>query len=170
MSGGHFGSTFQTYDLQPQAKCKNQMYVSMKRMSKVGEKHCTSQTTLFSVCGWCQFILSPCSGWPSQHIQKLCLSGIKHMCQVEIPPFPKDDLAHSAISEGCRVVRRASGQGRWHLSPRMSGAQIGRQICSLSDSVSTESSVSEPESLEESVSIGASVTSWWLPTKSLGKS
>ena len=37
MSGGHFGSTFQTYDLQPQAKCKNQMYVSMKRMSKVGE-------------------------------------------------------------------------------------------------------------------------------------
>ena len=37
MSGGHFGSTFHTYDLQPQAKCKNQMYVSMKRMSKVGE-------------------------------------------------------------------------------------------------------------------------------------
>ena len=26
MSGGHFGSTFQTYDLQPQAKCKNQIY------------------------------------------------------------------------------------------------------------------------------------------------
>ena len=79
MSGGHFGSTFQTYDLQPQAKCKNQMYVSMKRMSKVGEKHCTSQTSLFSVCGWCQFILSPCSGWPSQHIQN-CAFQASNQC------------------------------------------------------------------------------------------
>ena len=24
---------------------------------------------LFCVCGWCQFILSPCSGWPSQRVQ-----------------------------------------------------------------------------------------------------
>ena len=170
MSGGHFGSTFQTYDLQPQAKCKNQMYVSMKRMSKVGEKHCTSQTSLFLRLWLVPVYPVPLFWLAKPTYSKLCLSGLKHMCQVEIPPFPKDDLAQSAISEGCRVVRRASGQGRWHLSPRMSGAQIGRQICSLSDSVSTESSVSEPESREESVSIGASVTSWWLPTKSLGKS
>ena len=64
------------------------MYVSMKRMSKVGGDTAPARHSFFSDCGWCQFILSPCSGWPSQHIQKLCLSGIKHMCQVEIPPRP----------------------------------------------------------------------------------
>ena len=52
MSGGHFGSTFQTYDLQPQAKCKNQMYVSVKRMSKVRETlHQPSITFSPSVAG-----------------------------------------------------------------------------------------------------------------------
>ena len=45
------------------------MYVSMKRMSKVGGNTAPAKHILFSVCGWCQFILSPCSGWPSQRIQ-----------------------------------------------------------------------------------------------------
>ena len=31
MSNGHFGSTFQTYALQSQTQCKNQMYVSVKK-------------------------------------------------------------------------------------------------------------------------------------------
>ena len=129
-----------------------------------GGKHCTSQTYPFLRLWLVPVYPVPLFWLAKPTYPKLCLSGIRHMCQVEIPPFPKDDLAHSAISEGCRVVRRASGQGRWHLPLRSACLQIGRQIFSLSDSVSTESSVSEPESREDSV------TSWWLPTKSLGKS
>ena len=55
------------------------MYVSVKTMSKVRETLHQPSITFFFVCGWCQFILSPCSGWPSQHIQN-CAFQASNIC------------------------------------------------------------------------------------------
>ena len=76
------------------------MYVSMKRMSKVGGDTAPARHSFFSDCGWCQFILSPCSGWPSQHIQNCAFQASNQCARSKSRhfrrttwhslPFPKD--------------------------------------------------------------------------------
>ena len=76
------------------------MYVSVKRMSRVRETTHQPNIPFFSDCGWCQFILSPCFGWPSQQIQS-CAFQASNICARSKSrhfrrttwhslPFPKD--------------------------------------------------------------------------------
>ena len=149
MSGGHFGSTFHTYALQPQAQCKNQMYGSVKNDPSEESSIGTNSLSLFSGA----WIGASLSWFPLTGI------GVLFLYSVKIQSTRCARSMISAISEGrpgtSRHFRRMPGVHRdLQQGQRRLFNPSGSSMCSLSDSVSTEPSVSDPDSLDESVHWG----------------
>ena len=128
-------------------KCEKMPFSHKSQLSTNLHSFCLAQWLLVPVCPG-----SLCLGLIILYLYSSKLQSTR-CARSKYPPFPKD-LALTAISEGCRGVCRGP------FSRPVAPVQVVSEAWKMGSctfSVSTESSVSEPESLDESESLNLQV-------------